>query len=85
MTEVWKFTITYDDYTTTMLPKGAQILKFDMRAGGPTIWVRVEPHAPVEERRFRFAGTGHALADDVGAHLGTCFDGPMVWHLFAAG
>lgn len=36
---------------------------------------------PPITRRFRIRGTGHAIEDDA-QHLGTCFVGPYVFHLF---
>lgn len=39
-----------------------------------------------EERRFAVRGTGHLLGDlTLPEYLGTCFDGPLVWHVFERG
>lgn len=46
-----------------------------------TIWVTVDTAAPKVTRVFRVFGTGHPIPDDW-LPVGTCFDGPFVWHVF---
>ena len=82
MLTIWKFPVPLGDYPTIEMPKGAQVLHFDMQ-NRLTIWALVDPSAPKEERHFRLAGTGHPInSDGFLIHLGTCFQGPFVWHLF---
>lgn len=80
---IWKFPLPpMGDYLVLEMPRGAEILLFAVQDLVPTLWARVEPDAPLEERQFRFAGTGHPIEWDVGDHVGSCFQGPFVWHLF---
>jgi len=91
-TQVWKFPLKIDDIVEVQMPVGAEILYVD--AQGPQhsdpgfcIWARVDPNAPMETRRFRLAGTGHPLEENVGKHLGSfqMLGGQLVWHLFELG
>jgi len=87
-TAVWKFPVKIDDIIEIEMPVGAEVLHFDVQPDGfrgqPCIWARVDPEAPKEVRKFRFAGTGHGLEDEVGKHVGSCqmMEGRLVWHLF---
>lgn len=84
MKRVFKFEIPIDDEVVIDMPEGAEVLHFDVQGELPYIWVRVDPDLPEKEYRFRFAGTGHHLEDNVGKHLGSCMmrGGALVWHLF---
>ena len=80
---IWKFPLPFpEDWPEMDMPAGAEILHFALQDNVPTIWARVEPGAPLQRRFFRFSGTGHPLDETVGAHIGSCFQGPFVWHLF---
>lgn len=82
MKTVWKYP-TRPDAFGHELPAGARVIHFDMQNREPTMWVLVDTDAPLEERPFLIAGTGHALPDDV-RHVGSCIDHGLglVWHLF---
>lgn len=96
-TQVWKFPLGIDDIAEVQMPVGAEVLYVDVQedentgvAGDgtrPYIWARVDPNAPMETRRFRFAGTGHPLEENVGKHLRSfqMLGGKLVWHLFELG
>lgn len=80
--------VKMEDVIEVEMPVGAEIIYFDMQAFEPSvrpcIWARVNSEAPKEIRKFRFAGTGHPLEENVGRHIGSCqmFEGKLVWHLF---
>jgi len=87
MTVMWKFPLALGDVVTLEMPMGAEPLYVAMQGGVPCLWARVNPMLPKEMRRFRFAGTGHTLHDDVGRYIGSwqMADGALVFHLFEMG
>ena len=85
MRTVYKYPLEWpmaSDEFTMSFPEGAELLHFDMQGRAPTIWALVDPDKPVARRTFRLAGTGHPIEAEEMAHVGTCMDGPFVWHLF---
>ena len=84
MTTIWKFPLDAEDVIELDMPEGAEALHVSTQYGNPCLWARVDPKAPTEKRRFRFAGTGHPLTDDVGRHIGSWLmqGGALVFHLF---
>ena len=85
MRTVSKFPLMVGDRISVSMPVGAQILRFEMQEGVPTLWALVDDRAPVETRRFRLAGTGDPLDDLRGevCYLGTIFPpSGLVFHLF---
>lgn len=81
MKSIWKYPFfgAPGDSIILKMPKGAQIVRFDMQDSTPTVWALVDPHQPMADRRFRVVGTGWDFDEEVG-YLGTVFDGPYVWH-----
>ena len=53
------------DYITIAMPVDAQILTVQMQNNVACIWALVDPDAPLIERRFRWAGTGHEIKEDI--------------------
>ena len=84
MTKVFKYPFNPADYFTLIMPQGAEILHVDVQQHQPCIWAKVDIDAPIVVRKFRMAGTGHELDEDVAEHIGTFFmsDGWLVFHLF---
>lgn len=82
MREVWKFRLSLDDHHKVAMPECSQPIMFDMQDGEPTLWAIVDTSLSTVTQRFRLAGTGHPLGDEVGEYIGSCFDGSFVWHLF---
>jgi len=88
MKTTWKFPLGIEDRQTVKMPKGAYVLpsaqtQFDRL----TVWAIVDDKAPMEDREFRIAGTGHPLDDLNPADwkfLGTVqmMDGGLIWHVF---
>lgn len=86
MKRIFKYEIAIDG---TEMPENAQIVHFNMQAtvGGNvryTVWAVVNPDAPKVKRKLEVRPTGGNVAD-ADTYLGTCFDGPFVWHLFEVG
>ncbi len=63
---------------------GAQWLHVDVQSGRPYLWALVDPTADTELYKFRWAGTGQSIGDDVGEYVGTfmMLEGALVWHIF---
>lgn len=74
------------DIVELELPRGAKVLTFQTKNNLPNIWCLVDPDAPKEIRRFRYAGTGHPIEDVEMEYIGTCQSVEnmitLVWHLF---
>jgi len=86
---VWKFEMPefvklHGDAFVLKMPKEAQILTVQVQYGKPCIWAVVDPTAPVEERKFRIAGTGHNLQYDLMRYIGTfqLSEGKFIGHVF---
>jgi hypothetical protein len=67
---------------TLDMPDGAQILRADMQGERLIVWALVDPNMRMTTRRFRLAGTGHAIEQEDLSHISTFFDGGLVMHLF---
>jgi len=77
---VYKYGLSPDEIS---LPKGAKVLRVGVgvQNEAPTLWVEVNPNAPIVTRRVEVVGTGHPVP--VGfSHIGTIFSGPFVWHFY---
>lgn len=86
---IYKYPFTITDHVVVSMPAGATVVHAAAPAGPRssstlTLWARVDPHAPVVDRRFELRGTGQPLGT-VGMHIATIQDGPFVWHLFEPG
>lgn len=82
---VWKYDLPVDDDVDLEMPAGATILAVQTQGGAPRLWALVDPLAPKETRRFRVAGTGHAILDaDRLTYVGTfqLVAGAFVGHVF---
>ncbi len=85
---VWKFVLRVDDVVAVQMPAGARVLSCGNQYGEVCVWAVVDVAAPLVERRFRIAGTGHPLtAADAGAFVGTVMlvSGTLVFHVFDLG
>jgi len=72
------------DVFKLLLPEGAEVLYVACQGAQHCVWARVNPKAPPRPRAFRWAGTGHPLAGDVGRYVGSWQEksGLLVFHLF---
>lgn len=84
MRTVWKYELAIDDYIDVEIPKGAEILTFQIQSDKPCIWCLVDPNVEKETRRFRLAGTGHDIKEDNLKYIGSCqvHEGVLIFHLF---
>lgn len=82
--KIWKYQLALNlDCEDVRMPKGANILSFQMQGGRPTIWVLVNPDNTEEHRYFRIFITGDDIPDFPQLeYIGTAQDGVYVWHLF---
>lgn len=83
--KVFKYDIPLDDEVSVDLPEGAQVLTFQAQREQPCIWALVDPVARLRPRRFRVAGTGHAILNARELrYVGTAQfrSGSLVFHLF---
>lgn len=83
MKTIWKTELTAGSGTTS-LPKGAEPMSVAVQGGTPMMWWKVDPDAPVEERRIHIAGTGRDLPDNLGDFIGTFLvqNDSLVFHVF---
>ena len=83
MKRVYKYDIDVLDNFVLELPEDAQILTVQMQYGSPVIWALIDDDKPLKERKFRLAGTGHPIEENV-KYIGTfqLMDGALVFHLF---
>ncbi len=84
MLKVFKYPFDAADSVELMLPAGAKILHCDYQEDtGFCAWCLVAPAAPRVLRRFRMAGTGHLITEDVGRFINTAMlPSGLVFHFF---
>lgn len=86
MRTVYKYPVPIDDYFRLDLPKGAKPLHLAEQYGNLQLWVLVDPTAPLQERWFRFAGTGHPIKESAEQlqHISTVVleNETLIFHLF---
>lgn len=86
MLKVFKYPIPINDDAVMELPEGARILHVDAQRGQPMLWALVNPDAPMEKRKFRFAGTGHQIIENPDSliHQGTfkLHGDDLIFHIF---
>jgi hypothetical protein len=79
---IWKYPVELRERQSIPMPEGAEILRFDAQGEQPMLWALVDPQKPPEPRHLRLAGTGHPISENGLKYIGSCFQGPFVWHLF---
>lgn len=84
MKTIHKFDLYTDDRPRIMMPRGAVPIHVAIQHGKPRLWAIVETDEPMEPHFFITHGTGHPLAPDIGAHIGSyqLLEGALVFHLF---
>ncbi len=84
--KVYKYIIQPYDYFYLELPKGARILTVQYQEPHVCLWALVDPEAPTQIRKFRWAGTGHEISEapENLRHVSTFFmQGELlVFHIF---
>ena len=84
--QVFKYPISAVDYAVLKLPVGAQLIHVATQRDKPCLWALVDPTAPMEMRKFKVVGTGHAIDESVEKliHVGSWLmhGDSLVFHLF---
>ena len=82
MKQIWKYQCRPNLFTRE-LPKGAEILSFQIQGSEPMFWALVDPEAEREERTFIFTGTGVPIPEFEGMRfIDTLQSEGYVFHLF---
>jgi hypothetical protein len=70
--------------TAIKMPVGADPLHIAVQNGYPQLWAKVDPDAPIVDRRIVALGTGHPFGGAEGKYLGTTIhaNGHLVIHFF---
>lgn len=81
---VFKYIIPMEDKPVIAMPVGAEILSLAVQCELLCLWALVDPDAPMGARKFRVAGTGHAIHHELGRFVGTALQagGELVWHVW---
>lgn len=80
MKTVHKFAVI-DGSLIVDVPATAKVVRFATQGLSLFAWLELDPDAPKVHRVFRVVGTGHAI-DAEELHVGSCEDGPFIWHLY---
>jgi len=83
MSTVWKFPLRLSggEQLVRTMPRDAIPVRLAMQNEVPTLWCLVDEKKPQEDRHFIVVGTGHPIPDGC-EYIGSCDDGPYVWHAF---
>lgn len=81
MRTIHKYAITSPN-TELQIPRGAKFLACREQHERPTLWFQVDPAAIAIPRRFEVHPTGGDIDEAHLAYMGTCFIGPLVWHVY---
>jgi hypothetical protein len=83
MKKVYKYFCPVDDSIEIVLPIDAQILKFDTQNKYLCMWALVDTDKTDETRRFRIAGTGHDIDEQLKLeYINTFYFDSLVFHVF---
>jgi hypothetical protein len=83
MQSVWKYSVSLVDSFKLALPKDSEILSLQTQCGLPYVWALVTLGNEKETRKFRLAGTGNLIEENIKKFIGTFqLDGELVFHLF---
>lgn len=85
MKTIWKFFLDVTDAQVVSVPYGARVLPA-VETGGIgrplQIWAEVDTDLEHEERAFYVVGTGNPFPAAAARYVGTCMQGPLVWHVY---
>ena len=82
MKTVWKYPLVITDRQSVRAPKGALPLTVQLQGGTITLWMEVDPKAPLEDHYFYVVGTGNEVPEKAMLFVGTVQMLPYVWHVF---
>ena len=82
MKTIWKITLAPDN--VFQVPVGAEILSVHAQRDEICLWMKVDPDAPREPRRFTAYATGGEVPDGPMTFLGSVYmhGGSLVFHVF---
>lgn len=80
--KIWKYQFEISDVVEIEMPGGSTPLSVQVQDGKPTLWVFVDTGKTKIIRRFYIYGTGHPIALEGVAYIGTIQLGQFVWHVF---
>lgn len=85
-TTIWKFPLQLKDgIQLVAMPKDAVVRRFAMQLETVCFWAEVDPLSDGVQHEFVIVGTGHRLPGGLFRYVGSCDDGPFVWHLYMNG
>lgn len=84
MKSIWKYEVPIEGMFKISMPKGAEIIAFQVQHEKPCIWAIVNTDAELTIRTFAIIETGHPFTENPGKYIGTIqmAGGNLVWHLF---
>jgi hypothetical protein len=80
MKTIYKYPL-HVNFCTIDLPKDSKVVCVHEQNLVPTLWIELETSNEMAFETFFICGTGQQLPED-GKHVGTCFIGPNVWHVY---
>lgn len=85
-TTISRYLLPIGDHVALFLPEAATILTVHPYGGAAHLYVHEQNEAPLEQRRFRWFGTGAPIDALDLRYIGTIqlYDAGLVWHLFEA-
>lgn len=82
-TTIWKYPLaTQSGLQMVSMPRDSVVRRFAVQDGSPCVWAEVDPTAAQVIQEFVIVGTGHQLPGGLFRYVGSCDDGPFVWHLY---
>jgi hypothetical protein len=82
--KIYKYSLVMGKTTELTVPDGMLVRHVHMRESQVCMWAEVQPYNPEITRRFVVLATGDTIPRNA-VYLGTCMDGPFVWHVFEKG
>jgi hypothetical protein len=88
--KIFKYPLAIVDEQRVPMPIGARILSAATQREGHGVapvervclWAEVDPLADRADRTILIRGTGHDAPDAPARFVGTCLQGPFVWHVY---
>jgi len=83
-TTIWKYPLASQNGLQLIpMPSDSVVLRFGLQDDQPYVWAEVDPESEQAMKEFVIVGTGHKLPQGLFRYIGSCEDGPFVWHLYA--
>ena len=83
MATIYRYALLFDDTATATvddLPADAQVIRFGVQMGFPSIWAIVDPTKPPAPQTFKAVNSGDPFPDDA-TYIGTIQADAAVTHL----